>query len=137
MDSKLIEAAKNYRMTVLEKKSEYHDRELTELRQLIGRLSSEALMKSAMKKPEVALPVLEVPKDISYRPQNGKKVRNREAHVVAQRWEFWRKQYEAGMSVSMISRAWDCDHATVVYAKKCGWKPSIRKARRGILVKSC
>ena len=102
MDRQLVEAAKNYRLTVLEKKSEHHDRELTELRQLIGRLSSDALMKSAMKKPELALPVLEVPKEISYRPCNGKKVRNRQAHVVAQRWECWRKQYEAGMTVSII-----------------------------------
>lgn len=73
MDRQLVEAAKNYRLTVLEKKAEYHDRELTELRQLIGRLSSDVLMKSAIKKPELALPVMEVPKEISYRPQNGKR----------------------------------------------------------------
>jgi len=137
MDRQLVEAAKNYRLTVLEKKFEHHDRELTELRQLIGRLSSDALMKSAIKKPELALPIMDVPKEISYRPQNGKKVRNREAEVVAQRWEFWRKQYESGMTVSMIARAWDCHHSTVFNAKRCRWKPSIRKARRGILVKSC
>jgi hypothetical protein len=137
MDRQLVEAAKNYRLTVLEKKAEYHDRELTELRQLIGRLSSDALMKSAINKPELALPIMEVPKEISYRPQNGKKVRNRQAHVVAQRWECWRKQYEAGMTVSMIAKAWDCHHATVIMAKKCGWLPSIGKKRRGILVKSC
>jgi len=137
MDNKLIEAAKNYRLTVLEKKSEHYERELDKIRQSLAQLSQEAVLRSALKKPELALPVLEVPKEISYRPANGKKQRNRTTHVVAQRWAFWRKQYEAGMTVSMIAKAWDCDHATVCNARRCGWKPSIRGQRRGFLVKSC
>jgi len=137
MDRQLVEAAKNYRLTVLEKKAEYHDRELTELRQLIGRLSSDALMKSALRSRSWRCLSWKCQRKSVTGRQNGKKVRNRQAHVVAQRWECWRKQYEAGMTVSMIARAWDCHHATVIMAKKCGWLPSIGKKRRGILVKSC
>jgi len=137
MDSNMIEAAKNYRLIMLEKKSENHDRELDLIRKMVHRLSGEMVLRSALKRPELALPVLDVPKEISYRPVNGKKHRNRACHVVAQRWDFWRKQYEAGMTISMIAQAWDCDHATVCNAKKCNWKPSIRGTRRGLLVKSC
>ena len=137
MDSKLIEAAKNYRLTVLEKKSDHTERELDELKKAISRLQSEAVMLKTLKAPELELPVLEVPKEISYRPLNGRKQRNRTPEVVSRRWDFWKKQYAAGMTVSMIARAWDCDHATVCNARKCGWKPSIRGKRRGIVVKSC
>lgn len=137
MDSKLIEAAKNYRLTVLEKKSAHTERELDELKKALSRLQNEAVLRTALKAPELELPVLEVPKEISYRPLNGRKQRNRTPDVVARRWDFWKKQYAAGMTVSMIARAWDCDHATVCNARKCGWKPSIRGKRRGIVVKSC
>lgn len=137
MDNKLIEAAKNYRLTVLEKKSEHCERELDELKKAFQRLRDEAVLRTAFKVPEVSLPVLEVPKEISYRPINGKKERNRTPDVVARRWELWKKQYAAGMTVTMISRAWDCDRSTVSNARKCGWKPSTPGRRRGILVKSC
>ena len=86
MDSKLIEAAKNYRLTVLEKKSAHWERELDELKKALNRLQNEAVLRTALKAPELQLPVLEEPKEISYRPVNGKKIRNRTPDVVAQRW---------------------------------------------------
>ncbi|NCA19753.1 MAG: hypothetical protein EBS86_01285 [Crocinitomicaceae bacterium] len=48
--------------------------------------------------------------------------RNRNAEQVAKRWSMWKTQLELGISMSAIARAWNCDHSSILHAKKKGFK---------------
>ncbi|NBW14088.1 MAG: hypothetical protein EBR82_39435 [Caulobacteraceae bacterium] len=48
----------------------------------------------------------------------------RDLHSVTQRWAVWERMYKAGITPSEISRKFNCDHGSVLYARKKGFKPS-------------
>lgn len=48
----------------------------------------------------------------------------RDLHSVTERWAVWEKMHKAGISASEISRQFNCDHGSVLYARKKGFKPS-------------
>jgi hypothetical protein len=48
----------------------------------------------------------------------------RDLGSVTQRWAVWEKMYKAGITPSEISRKFNCDHGSVLYARKKGFKPS-------------
>lgn len=48
--------------------------------------------------------------------------KNRTAEIVAKRWAMWRDQHNAGIPISVIARAWGCDHATILNAKARNWE---------------
>ena len=55
----------------------------------------------------------------------GKKVygrKNRNAEKVTERWELWKTQVSMGIPISVIARAWGCHHASILHAKKKGFR---------------
>jgi len=48
----------------------------------------------------------------------------RDLRSVTERWAVWKKMYNAGISPSEISRKFNCDHGSVLYAKRKGFKPA-------------
>jgi hypothetical protein len=43
---------------------------------------------------------------------------------VKERWAVWERMYNAGIPPSEISRKFNCDHGSVLYAKRKGFKPA-------------
>ena len=56
--------------------------------------------------------------------------KNRTAEIVARRWALWRDQHNAGIPISVIARAWGCDHATILNAKSRNWESYKPKASK-------
>lgn len=44
--------------------------------------------------------------------------RNRPYHIVKKRWALWKEQLKTGISVNALAKAWDCDHGSILFAKK-------------------
>jgi hypothetical protein len=63
-----------------------------------------------------------IPDELKYQKGEKGKPHNRGADIVQRRWTIWKTQYETGMSISEIARAWECDHGSILYAKSKNWK---------------
>jgi hypothetical protein len=48
----------------------------------------------------------------------------RDLRSVKERWAVWERMYKAGISPSEISRKFNCDHGSVLYAKRKGFRPA-------------
>jgi uncharacterized coiled-coil protein SlyX len=48
----------------------------------------------------------------------------RDLRSVKERWAVWERMYNAGIPPSEISRKFNCDHGSVLYAKRKGFKPA-------------
>ena len=82
-------------------------------------------------KPQPLVPNIVVPDELRHckgkkyirsgRVVFGKKNRNYEQ--TAKRWAIWKTQCELGLSMAAIARAWGCDHASILHAKKKGFVP--------------
>ena len=48
----------------------------------------------------------------------------RDLRSVTERWAVWKKVYNAGIPPSEISRKFNCDHGSVLYAKRKGFVPA-------------
>jgi hypothetical protein len=72
----------------------------------------------------IDLPQIIVPHELRVLRGKFGKCKNRKVEVVQKRWALWKAQYEAGIPMTVIARAWGCDHASICHAKKQGWEPS-------------
>jgi len=69
---------------------------------------------------------LDIPKELV--PTYGKyRARgNRKYDVVKKRWAIWKAQYNSGLSLTNIAKAWGCHHTTILNAVNRNFTP--RKA---------
>jgi hypothetical protein len=120
-----------YRLDQLEKKVRSLEESLSILGQKQLRLEkvSDHLVRSKNVKIEVVeRPVIEVSKDLMQERKSRKK------EVVAERWAVWEKLDRAGVGCTEIAEAFKCDHTSVLFAKKNGFKSSwnAKAERRGL-----
>jgi hypothetical protein len=89
----------------------------------IGQIEAHLGLERAQTKEPIDLPQIIVPHELRVLRGKFGKCNNRKIEVVRKRWALWRAQYEAGISLSTIARAWGCDHGSICHAKKQGWNP--------------
>lgn len=90
----------------------------------IAQIEAHLGLKKAQSKEAIDLPEIIVPHELRVLKGKYGKCKNRKVEVVQKRWSLWKAQYEAGISMNTIARAWNCDHGSICHAKKMGWKPS-------------
>lgn len=64
------------------------------------------------------------PPPIQISPEILNASQKRDLRSVKERWAVWQRMYNAGISPSEISRRFNCDHGSVLYAKRKGFKPA-------------
>lgn len=90
----------------------------------IGQIEAQIGLEKAQSKEPIDLPEIIVPHELRVLKGKFGKCKNRKIEVVRKRWALWRAQYEAGIAMTTIARAWGCDHGSICHAKKQGWEPS-------------
>ena len=120
-----------YRLDQLEKKTRSLEESLALLgqKQLSLEKVSDHLVKSKNIKIDIVeRPVLEVSKDLL------KASKSRKKEIVAERWAVWEKLDRAGVRPTEIAKAFKCDHGSVLFAKRHGFKSSwnAKAERRGL-----
>lgn len=108
-----------YRIEQLEKRLASLEASLSLLGQRVTSIDKVAdrLVKEKNIKIEVTeRPVLEVSRDLL----NARSSRKKE--VVEERWGIWQELHRAGVSASEIAKAFKCDHGSVLFAKRNGFK---------------
>lgn len=73
---------------------------------------------------QIDLPNIIVPEELRVLKGKLGRCNNRKYEIVKRRWALWKAQYEAGIPMNTIARAWNCDHGTIAYARANGWKAS-------------
>ena len=87
----------------------------------IGQIEAQIGLEKAKTKEPIDLPQIIVPHELRVLKGRGGKCKNRTFEVVQKRWSLWKAQYEAGIPMNAIARAWDCDHGSICYAKANNW----------------
>lgn len=108
-----------YRIDQLEKRLASLEASLSLLGQRVTSIDKVAdrLVKEKDIKIEVTeRPIIEVSKDLL----KAKACRKKE--IVAERWGVWEKLDRAGVRPSEIARAFKCNHGSVLFAKRQGFK---------------
>ena len=95
----------------------------------IAQIEAQIGLEKARSKEAIDLPEIIVPHELRVLKGKYGKCRNRKIEVVQKRWALWRVQYEAGIPMTTIARAWNCDHGSICHAKKHGWEPR-KQSRR-------
>lgn len=90
----------------------------------IAQIEAQMGLKKAQTKEPIDLPQIIVPHELRVLRGKYGKCKNRKIDVVQKRWALWKVQYEAGIPMTTIARAWGCDHGSICHAKKQGWNPS-------------
>ncbi|NBW16068.1 MAG: hypothetical protein EBR82_49605 [Caulobacteraceae bacterium] len=89
----------------------------------IGQIEAQMGLEKAKSREAIDLPQIIVPHELRVLKGKYGKCNNRKIEVVQKRWALWRAQYEAGVPMNAIARAWGCDHGSICHAKKQGWEP--------------
>lgn len=116
-----------YRIEQLEKRLASLEASLSLLGQRVTSIDkvTDTLVKNKNIKIEVTeRPVIEVSKDLLEDRASRKK------EIVEKRWEIWEKLDRAGVCPTEVAKAFKCDHSSVIYAKKNGFKPYAGYAER-------
>jgi hypothetical protein len=87
----------------------------------IAQIEAQMPLKPTLNIEQAQCPKVEVPKDLRLIVGKNGKMKNRTADVVQRRWAIWKIQSEAGIPLSAIAKAWNCDHGSICYAKKKRW----------------
>ena len=131
--SELALPATIYRVTETEKTIRELKNELSDVRislsKAIEQIQANALMKADIKNVKPLENQIMVPEELKHCRgkkyiRDGKVVygkKNRNAEQTAKRWSLWKAQCELGIPVSAIARAWGCDHASILHAKRKGF----------------
>jgi hypothetical protein len=90
----------------------------------IAQIEAHLGLERAQTKEPIDLPQIIVPHELRVLRGKFGKCNNRKIEVVRKRWALWRAQYEAGVHIATIARAWGCDRASIFHALKRGWVPS-------------
>jgi hypothetical protein len=90
----------------------------------IAQIEAQIGLEKAQTKEPIDLPQIIVPHELRVLKGKYGKCNNRKIEVVQKRWALWKVQYEAGIPLAAIARAWGCDHGSICHAKKQGWNPS-------------
>ena len=88
----------------------------------IARIEAQMGLKGRFAVTEPLAPTIEVPRDLRLLPGKRGRRSNRTAEVVQRRWDIWRMQFESGIPIAAIARAWGCDHGSLCHAKRMNWK---------------
>ena len=73
---------------------------------------------------QIDLPNIIVPEELRVLKGKLGRCNNRKYEIVRRRSALWKAQYEAGIPINTIARAWNCAHGTIAYARSNGWKAS-------------
>lgn len=90
----------------------------------IAQIEAQIGLEKAKSAEPIDLPEIIVPHELRVLKGKFGKCKNRKIEVVQKRWALWKVQYEAGIPMTVIARAWGCDHGSICHAKKQGWNPS-------------
>ena len=90
----------------------------------IGQIEAQLGLKKAQSAEPIDLPQIIVPDELRVLKGKFGKCKNRKIEVVQKRWALWKAQYEAGVPIVAIARAWGCDHGSICHAQKRNWEPS-------------
>jgi hypothetical protein len=69
---------------------------------------------------------LDIPKELVVTYGKYRARGNRKYDVVKKRWAIWKAQYNSGLSLTNIAKAWGCHHTTILNAVNRNFTP--RKA---------
>jgi hypothetical protein len=121
-----------YRLDQLEKKV----RSLEESLSLLGQkqLSLEKVSDHLVRSKKIRIDVVERPViQVSRELLKARKLRKQE--IVTERWAAWEKLDRAGVGCLEIAKAFKCDHGSVLYAKRQGFKSawSAKAEKRGLV----
>ena len=120
-----------YRLDQLEKKVKSLEESLSLLGQKqlsLEKVSDRLVQNKDIKIDIVERPVLEVSKDLL------KASKSRKKEIVAERWAAWEKLDRAGVRCTEIAKAFKCNHGSVLFAKRQGFKSgwTAKAERRGL-----
>lgn len=108
-----------HRITMLEKERDEFNQKLTTLYATIGQIRSELASGGRLVKETTLTSPIVIPDDLRLVKLKGQRQkRNRPYHIVQKRWSLWKEQLQTGISVNALAKAWDCDHGTILFAKK-------------------
>ena len=90
----------------------------------IAQIEARIGLERAKTQGQIDLPNIIVPEELRVLKGKLGRCNNRKYEIVRRRWALWKAQYEAGIPMNTIARAWNCDHGTIAYARSNGWKAS-------------
>ena len=108
-----------HRIAMLEKERDEFNKKLTALYATIGQIRSELASEGRLVAKETLDSQIVVPDELRLLKKKGQRQkRNKQYHIVQKRWSLWKEQLKTGISVNALSKIWDCDHGTILFAKK-------------------
>ena len=112
-----------HRITMLEHERNEMNKKLETLYATIGQIRTELASGGRLVNEKTLDTPIVVPDELRLIKQKGQRQkRNRAYHVVQKRWSLWKEQLKTGISIHALSKAWDCDHGTILFAKKRKFK---------------
>jgi len=90
----------------------------------IGQIEAQIGLEKPQTNGQMNLPKIIVPEELRVLKGKLGRCKNRKYEIVRQRWRLWKAQYEAGIPMNTIARAWNCDHGTIAYARSNNWTAS-------------
>ena len=87
----------------------------------IAQIEARIGLEKAKTQGQIDLPNIIVPEELRVLKGKLGRCNNRKYEIVRRRWALWKAQYEAGIPMNTIARAWNCDHGTIAYARSNGW----------------
>jgi len=90
----------------------------------IGQIEAQIGLEKAKTNGQIDIPNIIVPEELRVLKGKLGRCNNRKYEIVRRRWSLWKAQYDAGIPMNTIARAWKCDHGTIAYARSNGWKAS-------------
>jgi hypothetical protein len=90
----------------------------------IAQIEAQIGLEKAKTNGQIDIPNIIVPEELRVLKGKLGRCNNRKYEIVKRRWALWKAQYEAGVPMTTIARAWNCDHGTIAYARSNNWKAS-------------
>lgn len=81
-------------------------------------------LERANKDDQMDMPNIIIPEELRVLKSKYGKCTNRKHEIVKRRWALWKAQYNAGIPMQTIARAWNCDHGAISYARANNWVAS-------------
>jgi hypothetical protein len=112
-----------HRITMLEKERDDFNKKLEAVYTTMAQIRTELASGGRLIDKQYLTGSIVIPDELRLVKQKGQRQkRNRAYHIVQKRWSLWQEQLKTGISIHALSKAWDCDHGTILFAKKRKFK---------------
>ena len=108
-----------HRITMLEKERDDFNKKLEAVYTTMSQIRTELASGGRLIDKQYLTGSIVIPDELRLVKQKGQRQkRNKQYHVVQKRWSLWQEQLKTGISVNALAKAWECDHGTILFAKK-------------------